>query len=205
MNMRFNFFTLLVYSPRGKSANALKSQRLLGSCKNGDIRFAEMLANKIISEKEAVFFENSVFIPIPRSTPLVMGAVFPAKTLAETLVSKGIGNTVLECLKRTKKIPKSSNQFSADERNSVQVHLDSLQITPLIIIEATEKSGTKHQGWEALRLGRNLFIMENVINDNSITWAKQMLEYGAEILTNENYKSIIEDIPYLTSKDEYAF
>jgi len=74
-----------------------------------------------------------------------------------------------------------------------------------IIIEATEKSGTKHQGWEALRLGRNLFIMENVINDNSITWAKQMLEYGAEILTNENYKSIIEDIPYLTSKDEYAF
>jgi len=137
MNMRFNFFTLLVYSPRGKSANALKSQRLLGSCKNGDIRFAEMLANKIISEKETVFFENSVFIPIPRSTPLVMGAVFPAKTLAETLVSKGIGNTVLECLKRTKKIPKSSNQFSADERNSVQVHLDSLQITPLIISEPT--------------------------------------------------------------------
>jgi len=56
MNMRFNFFTLLVYSPRGKSANALKSQRLLGSCKNGDIRFAEMLANKIISEKEADVF-----------------------------------------------------------------------------------------------------------------------------------------------------
>lgn len=74
-----------------------------------------------------------------------------------------------------------------------------------IIIEASEKSGTKHQGWEALRLGRRLFIMENIIKDTNITWAKEMLDYGAEVLTNENYKYLIEDIPYLTSKEEYAF
>lgn len=73
-----------------------------------------------------------------------------------------------------------------------------------IIIEASEKSGTKHQGWEALRLGRDLFIMENVIKDN-ILWAKEMLKYGAEVLTNDNYKELLEDIPYLTSKMDYAF
>ena len=74
-----------------------------------------------------------------------------------------------------------------------------------IIIEASEKSGTKHQGWEALRLGRELFIMENVIKENNISWAKEMLNYGAQVLTQENYKHLIEDVPYLTSKEEYAF
>ncbi|MCX8676281.1 MULTISPECIES: DNA-processing protein DprA [unclassified Apibacter] len=74
-----------------------------------------------------------------------------------------------------------------------------------IIIEASEKSGTKHQGWEALRLGRNLFIMENIIKDGKVTWAKEMLDYGAEILTNKNYENLIDEIPYLTSKEECIF
>lgn len=74
-----------------------------------------------------------------------------------------------------------------------------------IIIEASEKSGTKHQGWEALRLGRTVFIMENVYNDSSITWAKEMVNYGAEILTNENFKDLIFDLPFLTTKEEYVF
>lgn len=74
-----------------------------------------------------------------------------------------------------------------------------------IIIEASEKSGTKHQGWEALRLGRTVFLMENVIKDKSISWAKEMVSYGAEVLTNENFKDLILDIPFLTSKEEYEF
>jgi len=74
-----------------------------------------------------------------------------------------------------------------------------------IIIEASEKSGTKHQGWEALRLGRELFIMENIISEKNISWAKDMLEYGAQILTNDNYQFLISEIPYLTSKTDYAF
>jgi SMF family protein len=74
-----------------------------------------------------------------------------------------------------------------------------------IIIEASEKSGTKHQGWEALRLGRRLFILENVFK-SSVSWADEMLHYGAEKLTLENYKYLIESIEYLTTKeDEYAF
>lgn len=72
-----------------------------------------------------------------------------------------------------------------------------------IIIEASEKSGTKHQGWEALRLGRSLYILESVAN--SVSWAKEMLEYGAEIMTNENADFLIERIPYLTDKQGYGF
>jgi len=74
-----------------------------------------------------------------------------------------------------------------------------------IIIEAAQNSGTRHQGWEALRLGRSLYIMENIIQDKSVTWAKEMLDYGAQVLTRENYAEVIEDTPYLTAKVEYAF
>src|SRR5690606_30712520 len=74
-----------------------------------------------------------------------------------------------------------------------------------IIIEASEKSGTKHQGWEALRLGRGLFILESVISEHGITWAKEMLNYGAQILTRENLPFLLTDVPYLTSKEYNAF
>ncbi len=74
-----------------------------------------------------------------------------------------------------------------------------------IIIEAGQNSGTRHQGWEALRLGRSLYIMENIILDKSVTWAQEMLSYGAQVLTRENYTEIIEDTPFLTAKVEYAY
>src|SRR5690606_7977129 len=72
-----------------------------------------------------------------------------------------------------------------------------------IIIEATEKSGTRHLGWEALRLGRNLYILENVVQ--STNWAKEMIQYGAVMLTNKMLESAIEEIPYATSKFECEF
>lgn len=72
-----------------------------------------------------------------------------------------------------------------------------------IIIEASEKSGTKHQGWEALRLGRELFINEDVINSN-VSWAKEMLKYGACVINAKNCDFLFEDIHYLTTKEYYA-
>jgi len=74
-----------------------------------------------------------------------------------------------------------------------------------IIIEATAKSGTRHQGWEALRLGREVYILENVIQDSNISWASEMLDYGAQVLSRENVDDIFTQIPYLTSKFEDAF
>lgn len=76
-----------------------------------------------------------------------------------------------------------------------------------IIIEASEKSGTKHQGWEALRLGRDLFILESIVNDPNLNWPKEMIEYGAQVLNRDNFLESLESIPYLTSKEEdmYAF
>lgn len=51
-----------------------------------------------------------------------------------------------------------------------------------VIVEASDSSGSLHQGWEALRLGRPLFIWKSVLNDTLLKWPEKMLDYGAMVL-----------------------
>lgn len=67
-----------------------------------------------------------------------------------------------------------------------------------VIVEAREKSGTLHQGWEALRLGRLLFLMESVARDAALSWPKEMIRYGAQVLSRENLDLVLEEMPELS-------
>lgn len=69
-----------------------------------------------------------------------------------------------------------------------------------IIIEANPKSGTRHQGWEALRIGRMLYILENVLAMPGNTWANEMLQYGAISLGRDQLEEAIVSIPSFTSE-----
>jgi DNA processing protein len=62
-----------------------------------------------------------------------------------------------------------------------------------VIVEASENSGTRHQAWEALRIGRDVFIMENVIEKN-LSWVNKALDYGAIILTRENVSNELDRV-----------
>lgn len=72
-----------------------------------------------------------------------------------------------------------------------------------VIIEAKDKSGTLHQGWEALRLGRPLFILESVANDENLEWTEEMISHGASILSQSNLDDLISILPTV-SRDELA-
>ena len=74
-----------------------------------------------------------------------------------------------------------------------------------VIVEASEKSGTKHQGWEAIRLGRLVFILDNVAKNPDLTWPKEMIEYGAQVIRRENLDQSLENLPSLTSEEELAY
>jgi DNA processing protein len=50
-----------------------------------------------------------------------------------------------------------------------------------VIVEADESSGTVSQGWEALRLGRPLFLLKLLV-DSGLAWPREMLSYGACVL-----------------------
>lgn len=62
-----------------------------------------------------------------------------------------------------------------------------------IIVEAGDSSGSLHQGWEALRLGRPLFIWKSVFDDAKLAWPKKMIQYGAMRL--DNTEDVLEAIP----------
>ena len=53
-----------------------------------------------------------------------------------------------------------------------------------VIVEAGKTSGSKHQGWETLRMGRPLFIWESVVNDKELDWPTEMIEHGAVELSD---------------------
>ncbi len=62
-----------------------------------------------------------------------------------------------------------------------------------IIVEAGEKSGSLHQGWEALRLGRPLLLWTSIVKDPWLNWPKKMISYGARELANP--EEIFELLP----------
>jgi len=64
-----------------------------------------------------------------------------------------------------------------------------------VIIEASENSGTIHQGWEALRLGRPLYLLESLVKNSNLTWPEKFIEYGARVLTRDNFDDLLNELP----------
>ena len=64
-----------------------------------------------------------------------------------------------------------------------------------VIIEAGETSGSLSQGWEALRLGRPLFIAQSIVDRPEFTWPGEMLGYGAAVLSDETLDELLDSLP----------
>ena len=73
-----------------------------------------------------------------------------------------------------------------------------------IIVEAGEGSGTLHQGWEALRLGRPLLLLESLVNRADLTWPREMIGFGAEVLSRKNLEEAVDEVPG-RMRSEFAF
>jgi DNA processing protein len=50
-----------------------------------------------------------------------------------------------------------------------------------VIVEAGDASGALAQGWEALRLGRPLFVLKSLLDLPDLVWPRRMLHYGAQL------------------------
>lgn len=67
-----------------------------------------------------------------------------------------------------------------------------------VVVEAGEKSGTRHQAWEGIRLGRSVYIMENVVQNSELSWPKKVIGFGAQELRRCDIPRIFDEIPYYT-------
>lgn len=52
-----------------------------------------------------------------------------------------------------------------------------------VIIEAGATSGTISQGWEAIRLGRPLFLLKSLV-EAGLSWPRDMMDHGAFVLND---------------------
>ena len=64
-----------------------------------------------------------------------------------------------------------------------------------IIVEAAEKSGSLHQGWEALRLGRPLFVLDWLMEDPGLKWPSELAHYGARPLSADRLDAMLDYLP----------
>jgi len=62
-----------------------------------------------------------------------------------------------------------------------------------VIVEAGDSSGSLHQGWETLRIGRPLFICKSVVSNDKLEWPEKMIKYGAIELSEP--LDILENLP----------
>jgi DNA processing protein len=60
------------------------------------------------------------------------------------------------------------------------------------------------EGWEALRLGRLLFLFESVAIHPTLWWPKEMVRHGAQILSRDNLKIALENLPAFTAATNIA-
>jgi len=71
-----------------------------------------------------------------------------------------------------------------------------------VIIEAGDGSGTLSQGWEALRLGRPLFLLKSLLDAN-LKWPREMLDYGASVLAR--VEDLMKVLPGDDIRDAVSF
>jgi len=64
-----------------------------------------------------------------------------------------------------------------------------------VIVEARDGGGSLSQAWEALRLGRPLFLMKSLLERKDLSWPAELLTYGAIVL--EEPEQVLEALPPL--------
>lgn len=74
-----------------------------------------------------------------------------------------------------------------------------------VIVEASDTSGSLSQGWEALRIGRPLFLMQSIVDNSDLRWPAEMREYGADVLGAEDLDLLFEALPPSVEPQLLAF
>lgn len=108
-----------------------------GGVKSGNPSTFESIFKNFNKETKEYFKDflnqDTVLIPVPRSSLLVEGGLWPGYILAKAFLDHGYAKSVSTCIKRVRPLQKSSSFTSSYERPSVQAQLESLEVAPELL------------------------------------------------------------------------
>jgi hypothetical protein len=127
--VRFGAF--LVYSPRGASDISRQSRSVRDTIKHdwppGIAHAVERLSQEFAATPLGeVLGADVTLVPAPKSSPLVAGALWPARRIADEIVRRGLGKEVISCVRRIIAVKKSA-YAAPGERPTAQTHFESME------------------------------------------------------------------------------
>jgi len=130
------FGAFLVYSPRGSSEVSRQSRIVRDRIKYdrppGIAHAVERLTEEFQRTGLSEFLGPDVsLVPAPKSTPLVEGALWPARRVCEELARRKLGLEVLACVERLHPVKKSA-YAAPGGRPKAQEHLESMSSVGLL-------------------------------------------------------------------------
>ena len=119
-----------MYSPRGSAEPSIRSRRVVGNIKSGHIPTLELAMERLLehaasSGLDQLLGPGCALVPMPRSAPLLAGALWPGRLIAEHLAAAGFGAGVHELLHRTEVVQKSATALPGERPNARQ-HLETM-------------------------------------------------------------------------------
>ena len=183
-----------VIGSRRASADALRrARRLTRELVKHDVTVMSGLAAGVDTEAHRTAIESS------GRTVAVLG------TPVDTAYPKS--NTVLHrVIARDHAVVSQFAQGTVTRRGNFPIRNRTMALLSdaTIIVASGEKSGTIHQAWEALRIGRELAIIKSVtLTESSVIG--DLIHYGASILEDENLPLWLESIHERSTCHEIPF
>lgn len=140
------FVSLFQYSPRGTASLSGFSKQFTYAIKQdsfvtyrdskGDrhtVRAIPQVADSIASRIGTFpfladcFGDDTLLVPLPRSSPLVKGGLWPAERLCQAMVARGLAKAVFPCIERSTSVAKSATAKSG-ERPGPEEHYRSCTV-----------------------------------------------------------------------------
>ena len=139
-----DFGSLFSYAPWGTLDAYLRSKTFRTILKNDEylvsrsnkILMSDYIADEIKKNIQSLpfadyFNTNTILVPTPTSSLITLGSLWVPQRIARALVRKGLGKTVIECVKRVKALPRSSKSL-ASNRPKAQDHYDSVEVENIL-------------------------------------------------------------------------
>lgn len=188
--------------------NGLDFKGDIGLLKNK--KSASIIGSRVPTEKGAAAAKMITSLLVQNQFVIISGLALGIDTIAhkQTLEQKGLTIAVLGT-PINKVYPKENNdlfnaiserglvlsQFSIGsttlrshfpQRNKTMAYLADMTI----VCDASEKSGTKHQVQEALKLNKKVYFLSH-LTDSNITWIDKAIQKGAMKIDVSNIKSLL--------------